>query len=145
MFKPDKMECLTTNTNGKVGAEVRSSIPNESNRTDILNEPNPYCIQYYILQAVNGPIIPGIVGTEATALTKFIGHSCLDKTRKTTKVNESPITPEKMTTYVLHPVTKETITRHKKLIDKSLSRDVWSQTMCIELECLTQGCGKTTS
>jgi hypothetical protein len=40
---------------------------------------------------------------------------------------------------VVHPVTKETITKYKKLIAEPLIRDVWMKAMCKELGRLAQG------
>ena len=40
---------------------------------------------------------------------------------------------------VVHPVTKETITKYQKLIDEPLLRDVWTKAMCKELGRLAQG------
>ena len=40
---------------------------------------------------------------------------------------------------MVHPVTKETITNYKKLIDDPLMRDVWSKEMCKELGRICQG------
>jgi hypothetical protein len=44
---------------------------------------------------------------------------------------------------VVHPVTKETITKYKTIIDDPLLWDVWSNAMCNELGQLIQGFGET--
>ena len=40
---------------------------------------------------------------------------------------------------VVHPITKETITKYKKLIEDPMLRDDWIEVMCKELERLAQG------
>ena len=59
------------------------------------------------------------------------------------KVNDTTIGPEDVANGVVHPVTKETITNYKKLIDDPLMRLVWSKTMYKELGRLCQGFGDT--
>ena len=44
---------------------------------------------------------------------------------------------------VVHPVTKETITKYKQLIDDPLLRETWQEAMCKELGRLAQGYGDT--
>ena len=44
---------------------------------------------------------------------------------------------------VVHPITKETITKYNKLIAEPLLRDTWTKAMCIELGRLAQGYGTT--
>ena len=44
---------------------------------------------------------------------------------------------------MVHPVTKETITKYKKLIDDPLMQVVWSKSMCKELGRLCQVFGDT--
>ena len=44
---------------------------------------------------------------------------------------------------VVHPVTNETITKYKKMIDELLLCDVWMKAICIELGRLAQGYGDT--
>jgi len=41
---------------------------------------------------------------------------------------------------IVHPVTKETITRYRKLIKDPLLKDLWIKAMSKELHCLAQGC-----
>ena len=40
---------------------------------------------------------------------------------------------------VVHPVTKETITKYKTLIKDPLLKDKWTKAMCVELGRLAQG------
>ena len=42
---------------------------------------------------------------------------------------------------VVHPVTKENITKYKNLINDTLLRDTWLEGMCKELGRLAQGYG----
>ena len=39
----------------------------------------------------------------------------------------------------MHPVTKETITKYKTLIEDLLLKDKWNKAMCVELGRLAQG------
>ena len=57
------------------------------------------------------------------------------------RVTESKIDvdPEYVANGVVYPVTKETITKYKKLIDDPLLRDIWLEAMCRELGRLAQG------
>ena len=59
--------------------------------------------------------------------------------RRIVKVNDTTLGPEEVANGVVHPVTKETITKYKKLIDEPLMRLVWSKAMCKELGRLCQG------
>jgi hypothetical protein len=43
---------------------------------------------------------------------------------------------------VVHPVTKETITKYKQLIANPITREVWEKAMCKELGRLTQEYGE---
>ena len=44
---------------------------------------------------------------------------------------------------VVHPITKETLTKYQKVIEVPELREVWMRAMCIELGRLTQGFGST--
>ena len=46
---------------------------------------------------------------------------------------------EEVVNGVVHPTTKETITKYQKLIDEPLLRDVWMRALCKELGRLAQG------
>ena len=63
--------------------------------------------------------------------------------KRIVKVNDTTLGPEEVANVVVHPVTKETITKYKKLIDDPLMRLVWSKAMCKELGRLCQGFGDT--
>ena len=52
-------------------------------------------------------------------------------------------TIEEVVNGVVHPVTKETITKYQKLVDYSILREIWEMAMCVELGGLTQGFGDT--
>ena len=49
--------------------------------------------------------------------------------------------PEHVANGVVHPVTKENITKYKNLINDTLLRDTWLEGMCKELGRLAQGYG----
>ena len=55
----------------------------------------------------------------------------------------SPADIEESYNRVDHPITNETVTKYKKLIDEPLLRDVWMRAMCVELGHLVQGYGST--
>ena len=74
-----------------------------------------------------------------------MGNAFLEEMRKTIEINDTPFDPEEMANDVVHPVTKETITKYKQLIADPVTRDVWSKAMCKELARLTQGYGETGS
>ena len=44
---------------------------------------------------------------------------------------------------VVHPVTKETITKYQKLVEDPILRKIWEIAMCVELGRLTQSFGDT--
>jgi hypothetical protein len=71
-----------------------------------------------------------------------MGNAFLEEMKRTVENNACPLQPEEVENGVVHPVTKETITKYKKLIDDPLMRDVWSKAMCKELGRLTQGFGE---
>ena len=58
-------------------------------------------------------------------------------------VSNNEIDPEHAANSVVHPVTKETITKYKQLIDDPLLRETWQEAMCKELGRLAQGYGDT--
>jgi hypothetical protein len=92
---------------------------------------------------INGSTSPRSTGIYAAALHHFMGSAFLDKMKRTIEVNDNPLDPQEMANGVVYSVTKETITKYKKLIDDPLLRDVWSKAMCKELGRLTRGVGKT--
>ena len=62
------------------------------------------------------------------ALNQFMGNTFLEELKKTT-INVTPTTKEKVANGVVHPVTKETITKYKKLIEDPLLREMWAKAM----------------
>ena len=58
---------------------------------------------------------------------------------KITVNNAPPLGPEEVANSIVHQVTKETITKYKKLIADPLLQETWSNTMCKELGRLCQG------
>ena len=51
------------------------------------------------------------------ALHQFIGNAFLHDMKIIVKVNDTTLGQEEVANGVVHPVTKETITKYKKLID----------------------------
>ena len=49
-----------------------------------------------------------------------MGNAFLEEIKRTVKVNDIPLGPEEVSNGVVHPFTKETITKYKKLIDDPL-------------------------
>ena len=56
--------------------------------------------------------------------------------------NATPSGLEEVANSVVHQVTKETITKYKKLINDPLLRDDWMKGMCKELGKVAQGYGE---
>ena len=86
---------------------------------------------------------PRTAGIAMSALHQFIGNAFLHDMIRIVKSNDTTIGPEEVANGVINPVTKETITKYKKLIDDPLMRLVWSKAMCKELVRLCQGFGDT--
>jgi hypothetical protein len=72
-----------------------------------------------------------------------MGSAFLDEMKLTIEVNDTPLDPQEVANGVVHPVTKETITKYKTIINDPLLWDVWSNAMCKELGRLIQGFGET--
>ena len=53
--------------------------------------------------------------------------------RRAITINDIPLDPEEIANGVVHPVTKETITKYKQLIDAPVMREAWMKVMCKEL------------
>ena len=73
------------------------------------------------------------------ALHQFIGNAFLQDMKRIVKVNDTTLGTEEVANGVVHPVTKETINKYKKLIDNPLLQVVWSKAMYKELGRLCQG------
>jgi hypothetical protein len=56
-----------------------------------------------------------------------MANAFLDEIKQTIKVNEIPLQPKEVVIGVVHPVTKETITKSNQLIDNPIMRDMWSK------------------
>ena len=63
----------------------------------------------------------------------------LKEMRRTVTVNDTPLEPEEIANGVVRPVTKETITKYKQLIDVPIMREAWMKAACKELGRLLQG------
>ena len=55
--------------------------------------------------------------------------------------NADPLNREQVAHDVVHPVTKKTITKYKKIIDDPLLRETWMEGMAKKLGRLAQGQG----
>ena len=75
-------------------------------------------------------------------LHAFMGNSYMQELKQSMAYNANPIGLEEVANGVVHPVTKETITKYKKLINEPLLRDDWMKGMCKELGRLAQGYGE---
>ena len=86
-----------------------------------------------------------LAGISRGALNNFMGNA-FAKELRTTQVNGyatngGPDRIEEVANGVVHPVTKETITKYQKLFADPLLKEVWSETMAKELRRLAQGYG----
>ena len=66
-----------------------------------------------------------------------MGNAFLEELKRIS-IDATPTALEEVANGAVHPVTKETITKYKKLIEDPLLRETWSKTMCKELERLCQ-------
>ena len=64
------------------------------------------------------------------ALHQSIGNTFIQDMKRIVKVYDTTLGPEEVANGVVYPVTKETITKYKKLIDDPLMRLVLSKEMC---------------
>merc|ERR1711966_344399 len=87
-------------------------------------------------------INPPLAGISRGALNQFMGNAFLEELKRTA-ISADPTTLEEVANDVVHPVTKETITKYKKLIEDPMLRETWSKAMCKELGRLCQGFGET--
>ena len=87
-------------------------------------------------------INPPLAGISRGALNQFMGNAFLEELKKTA-ISATPTTLEEVANGVVHQVTKETITKYKKLIEDPLLKETRSKAMCKELGRLCQGFGET--
>ena len=81
-------------------------------------------------------------GISQAALNAFTGNLYMQELQQSMANNATPSGLEEVASGVVHPVTKETITKYKKLINDPLLRDDWMKGMCKELGRLAQGYGE---
>ena len=72
----------------------------------------------------------------------FMGNLYMQEFRQIMTNNADPIRLEAVANGVVYPVTKETITKYKNLINDPLLQDNWIKGMCKELGRLAQGYGE---
>ena len=75
-------------------------------------------------------------------LQQFIGKAFIEEMMKTIEIYDVLFGPEEMANRVVHPVTKETITKFKQLITDPITWDVFEKAMFKKLGRLTQGYGE---
>ena len=73
------------------------------------------------------------------ALQFFIGNTFLQELQWSMETNVDPPDLEQVANGLVHPVTKETITKYKTLIGDSVTREVWMKATTKELGRLAQG------
>ena len=83
-------------------------------------------------------VSPRTADIAVAALHQFIGNAFLQDMKRIVKVNVTTLGPEEVANRVVHPVTKETITKYWKLIDDPLMRVLWSKATCKEIRRLCQ-------
>ena len=100
--------------------------------------------QMHQIIAVNGNtlISPPSAGITSGALNNFMGNIFMDTLKGRVEECEN-CDPERVANGVVHPVSKETITKYKKIISDPILRDTWLEAMCKELGRLAQGYGDT--
>ena len=81
-------------------------------------------------------------GISQAALIIVMGNEYLEELSHMTERHLDPVKIEQLVNGLVHPVTKETITKYNKLIPDTLLRDDWMLAMCKELGILAQGYGK---
>ena len=72
---------------------------------------------------------PPLAGISQGALTQFMGDAFLEELKQTA-INATPLELEEVANGVVNSVTKETITKHKKLIEDPFLRETWPKAMC---------------
>ena len=82
--------------------------------------------QSHQINTVNGNTFasPPPAGITIGALNNFMGNIFMDTLKSRVKESES-CDPEHVANGVVHPVSKETITKYKKIIEDPLLRDTW--------------------
>ena len=83
-----------------------------------------------------------LTGISRGALHQSMGNAFLDELKRTHS-NASPLVLEKAANYVVHLVTKETITKYKQLTEDPLLKTTWPKAMGRELGRLCQGFEET--
>ena len=81
-------------------------------------------------------------GISQTTLNAFMGNSYIQELQQSIANIAYPSGLKEVANGVVHPVTKEMITRYKKLINDPLLRDDLMKGVCKELGRLAQGYGK---
>ena len=81
-------------------------------------------------------------GISQAVLNSFMSKSYMQELQHSMANNATLSGLEEVANGVVHPVTKETITKYRKLMNDPLLRDEWMKGMCKELGRLAQGYGE---
>ena len=82
---------------------------------------------------------PPPAGISQAALNSFMGNLYMQELQPNIEENSNPIKMVEVANEVVHLITKETITKYKKLISDPLLQDDWMKGMCKESGRLSQG------
>lgn len=74
---------------------------------------------------INASINPLTAGISQAALNAFLGNAYLDELSNMAGSNLGPVKIEQIINGVVHPITKETITKYKRIIANPLLKDDW--------------------
>ena len=69
-----------------------------------------------------------VAGIPREVLNQFMGNAFLEELKRTA-ISATPTALEEVANDVVHPVTKETIIKYKRLIEDPLLRETWSKAM----------------
>ena len=86
---------------------------------------------------------PPTAGISQAALTALMANKFLEELKQSMIKEVEQTDIEQVANGVVHPITKETITKYKKLINDPITREVWIKAMAKELGRLAQGYGDT--
>ena len=84
-------------------------------------------------------LVPPTAGISQAGLQQFIATAFLQELQQSITKNLQPPSMEEVANGVVHPITKETITNYKRLINDPITRKIWLEAMAKELGRLAQG------
>ena len=129
---PPTIPVITQDDEEETKNEERMQPTRRSRRIQHLNP-----IEYQSPKQFTTDALYSVIGNEimTPTLSLFTPYNL----QKPTTTVDMPTSLEECANGVVHPVTKETITKYHKLIEEPLLREVWMKAMCIELGRLAQG------